>query len=93
MAGSKVEIWKQDSRVDGIGIRSRKISTRASDWPSDQDMVLQGMPHVEANAAMILYSSRWKRIYYLIYSCQSTGNSEMHTTSRPQDQMQLLWLK
>jgi len=49
MAGSRVKIWKQDPSVESIGIRSSYISTEMQDGPSDQDIILQGMPHVVAN--------------------------------------------
>lgn len=50
MSGSRVKIWKQDPSVKSIGIRSSYISTEVQDGPSDQDIILQGMPHVVANA-------------------------------------------
>jgi hypothetical protein len=50
MSGSKVKIWKQDPSVVSIGIRSSYISTEVLDGPSDHDIVVQGMPHVVANA-------------------------------------------
>jgi len=50
MAGSRVKIWKQDPSVESIGIRSSYISTEVRDGPSDQDIELQGMPHVVANS-------------------------------------------
>ncbi|MDF1576447.1 MAG: hypothetical protein P1P86_14765 [Bacteroidales bacterium] len=50
MAGSRVKIWKQDPSVESIGIRSSYISTEVQNGPADQDIVLQGMPHVVANA-------------------------------------------
>ena len=49
MAGSKVKIWKQDPSVKNIGIRSSYISTEIQDGPVDNDIILQGMPHVVAN--------------------------------------------
>jgi hypothetical protein len=51
MAGSRVKIWKQDPSVESIGIRSSYISTEVLDGPSDQDILVQGMPHVVANAS------------------------------------------
>jgi len=50
MAGSKVKIWKQDPSVESIGIRSSYISTEIQNGPADQDIILQGMPHVVGNA-------------------------------------------
>jgi hypothetical protein len=50
MSGSRVKIWKQDPSVESIGIRSSYISTEVQDGPSDRDIVLEGMPHVVANA-------------------------------------------
>jgi len=50
MAGSRVKIWKQDPSVDSIGIRASYIYTRVESGPSDQDIILQGMPQVVANA-------------------------------------------
>ena len=50
MAGSKVKIWKQDPSVESIGIRSSYISTEVRNGPADQDIILQGMPHVVGNA-------------------------------------------
>ncbi len=50
MAGSKVKIWKQDPSVQSIGIRSSYISTEVQNGPADQDIILQGMPHVMGNA-------------------------------------------
>lgn len=49
MAGSRVKIWKQDPSVKGIGIRSSYISSEVQNGPSDQDIILQGMPHVVSN--------------------------------------------
>jgi len=49
MPGSKVKIWKQDPSVDSIGIRSTYIYTQVETGPSDQDIILQGMPRVVAN--------------------------------------------
>jgi len=50
MAGSKVKIWKQDPSVLSIGIRSSYISSEIQNGPADQDIILQGMPHVVGNA-------------------------------------------
>jgi len=50
MAGSKVKIWKQDPSVESIGIRSSYISSEVLNGPADQDIILQGMPEVAANA-------------------------------------------
>jgi len=50
MAGSKVKIWKQDPSVKSIGIRSCYISTEVRNGPADDDIILQGMPHVVGNA-------------------------------------------
>jgi hypothetical protein len=50
MAGSKVKIWKQDPSVESIGIRSCYIFTEVQNGPADNDIVLQGMPHVVGNA-------------------------------------------
>ena len=50
MAGSKVKIWKQDPSVESIGIRSSYIYTEVQNGPADQDIILQGMPHVVGNA-------------------------------------------
>jgi len=50
MAGSKVKIWKQDPSVQSIGIRSSYISSEIQNGPADQDIILQGMPHVVGNA-------------------------------------------
>lgn len=50
MAGSRVKIWKQDPSVEGIGIRSSYISSEVQNGPSDQDIILLGMPRVVSNA-------------------------------------------
>ncbi|MEN8157819.1 MAG: hypothetical protein ABFS10_12785 [Bacteroidota bacterium] len=49
MTGSKVNIWKQDPSVESIGIRSCYISTEVKNGPGDNDIVIQGMPHVVSN--------------------------------------------
>ena len=50
MAGSKVKIWKQDPSVESIGIRSCYISSEVQNGPRDNDIVIQGMPHVVSNS-------------------------------------------
>jgi len=50
MAGSKVKIWKQDPSVKSIGIRSCYISSEVQNGPRDNDIVIQGMPHVVGNS-------------------------------------------
>ena len=47
MEGSKVKIWKQDPSVESIGIRSSYLSTLVKDGPMDDDIIVQGMPHVK----------------------------------------------
>lgn len=50
MTGSRVKIWKQDPSVHSIGIRFSYIYSRVETGPADQDIILQGMPRVVANA-------------------------------------------
>jgi hypothetical protein len=50
MPGSKVKIWKQDPTVESIGIRSCYISSEVQNGPKDNDIVIQGMPHVVSNS-------------------------------------------
>ncbi len=50
MAGSKAKIWKQDPSVESLGIRSCYISSEVQNGPRDNDIIIQGMPHVASNS-------------------------------------------
>lgn len=50
MAGSKVNIWKQDPTVTSIGVRTSYVHTKIEKGPKDQDIEIKGMPTVLPNS-------------------------------------------